>query len=165
MLEEGEDVLECGIDIVSNTSSKNPDEPVHENIRIIGNCFDDAGISAVSEADLESGPDNIPDQEELDQTCESTLNACADTVGADNSASTDEEEQAEEYAPEATHRGPGAGGPGLGDRLDLAVLGLLDDGRAAGLHDEVLLQLTDRRERLVGGVDVVVEGGDIIVVP
>ncbi len=36
----------CGIDINPQSKSANPDEPVHENIRITGNFFDGAGVSA-----------------------------------------------------------------------------------------------------------------------
>ncbi len=38
---------------------------------------DDEGNSKDSHADLESGPDNLPDQEQLDQICLSTLKNCS----------------------------------------------------------------------------------------
>jgi hypothetical protein len=42
----GNTFVGCGISINPHTQSYNPDEPVHENIRITGNDFDGAGVSA-----------------------------------------------------------------------------------------------------------------------
>jgi hypothetical protein len=48
----GNRFIGCGIEINPQTRSNDPDEPVHENIRIEGNFFDGAGISAKSTRNL-----------------------------------------------------------------------------------------------------------------
>ena len=48
VLIRGNTFIDCGIAINPNIRSDHPDEPVHENIRIINNHFDGAGISARS---------------------------------------------------------------------------------------------------------------------
>jgi phage terminase large subunit GpA-like protein len=46
MLIRGNTFIDCGIAIVPNSQSNKPEQPVHENIRIIDNYFDSAGVSA-----------------------------------------------------------------------------------------------------------------------
>jgi hypothetical protein len=46
MLIQGNRFIGCGIEITSTVREPKPEEPVHENIRIIGNHFDGAGITA-----------------------------------------------------------------------------------------------------------------------
>lgn len=46
MLIQGNTLIDCGIAIVPNSQSNKPEEPVHENIRIIDNFFDGSGVSA-----------------------------------------------------------------------------------------------------------------------
>ena len=46
VLIHGNTFIGCGISIESQSHSNNPEEPVHENIRIAGNHFDGAGIFA-----------------------------------------------------------------------------------------------------------------------
>jgi hypothetical protein len=46
MLIRGNTFQGCGISINPQTKSSKPEEPVHENIRIVDNVFDDAGVSA-----------------------------------------------------------------------------------------------------------------------
>jgi hypothetical protein len=48
VLIRGNTFVGCGISINPHAKSNNPDEPVHENIRITGNFFDGAGVSAKS---------------------------------------------------------------------------------------------------------------------
>ena len=48
MLIRGNSFIGCGISINPHTRSDRPDEPVHENIRIIENYFEDAGVTAKS---------------------------------------------------------------------------------------------------------------------
>jgi hypothetical protein len=48
VLIRGNTFIECGISINPHTQSDDPDEPVHENIRITDNHFDGAGVSARS---------------------------------------------------------------------------------------------------------------------
>jgi len=75
MLIRGNTFLGCGVEINPQTRSANPDEPVHENIRITDNCFDGAGVSAKSVKGLtvtgnRSPGGNIPIR--LDPTCTAT---------------------------------------------------------------------------------------------
>lgn len=46
VLIRGNTFIGCGILIAPHTRSGKPEEPVHENIRIIGNHFEGAGVSA-----------------------------------------------------------------------------------------------------------------------
>ncbi len=46
LLIRGNTFIGCGISIVPHTQSDDPEEPVHENIRITDNDFDGAGVSA-----------------------------------------------------------------------------------------------------------------------
>jgi hypothetical protein len=48
MLIQGNRFIECGIEITSTVRAPKPEEPVHENIRIIDNHFDGSGVSAKS---------------------------------------------------------------------------------------------------------------------
>lgn len=40
--------IECGIEITSTVHAPKPEEPVHENIRILNNRFENAGVSATA---------------------------------------------------------------------------------------------------------------------
>ena len=52
MLISGNRFIDCGIKIYPRTQSENPDEPVHENIRIEGNYFENSGVWARNVAGL-----------------------------------------------------------------------------------------------------------------
>lgn len=65
----------CGVSIDPHVLSKHPDEPVHENIRIIGNHFDGAGISAKSVKGLTVDDNRSSDRKlpiHLDDSCTET---------------------------------------------------------------------------------------------
>jgi hypothetical protein len=69
----------CGVGIAPHTSSNNPDEPVHRNIRIIGNFFDGAGISARNTGGL-----TITGNRFTAETLPFTQKACTDVTVKDN---------------------------------------------------------------------------------
>jgi len=48
MLVRGNRFIDCGIQIGSTVRDPKPDEPVHENIRIVNNTFESGGISAAA---------------------------------------------------------------------------------------------------------------------
>jgi Right handed beta helix region len=48
VLIRGNTFIDCGVAINPHVQSNHPDEPAHENIRITGNLFDGAGVSAMS---------------------------------------------------------------------------------------------------------------------
>lgn len=52
VLIRGNTFIECGIFVDPAVESVSPDEPIHENIRIIDNDFDRAGVSAVGAKNL-----------------------------------------------------------------------------------------------------------------
>lgn len=48
MLIQSNRFIDCGIEIGSTVRDPKPDEPVHENIRIVNNTFENGGISAMA---------------------------------------------------------------------------------------------------------------------
>jgi hypothetical protein len=52
VLIRGNTFIECGVFIDPAVESVSPDEPIHENIRIIDNDFDRAGVSAMGARNL-----------------------------------------------------------------------------------------------------------------
>jgi hypothetical protein len=71
--------IDCGVGIDPHTSSDNPNEPVHENIRIIGNFFDGAGIYAKNARGL-----TVTGNRFTAETLPFTQKACTETTVKDN---------------------------------------------------------------------------------
>jgi Right handed beta helix region len=72
LLIRGNRFIGCGIHISSTVREPKPDEPVHENIRIINNTFDNGGISATAVRSLvimENQSVNSPLKVEVHPSC------------------------------------------------------------------------------------------------
>lgn len=72
VLIRGNTFIDCGISINPHTNSNNPDEPVHENIRITDNDFHGAGVNAIGARNLSIRGNRLTDESmpiKIDRSC------------------------------------------------------------------------------------------------